>query len=417
MTNLETRKSETMNNIINTSEIEVGDTFATYAKLVTALGLDSCTGKQRVYQEKEIRRYIDFEKTGKINPKTHKESNEIIVTKIYDEPLEKEDNRDVFNTPMKTFICHNCSHNKKIIKTFGSMMVDMGLIEKTRDVYSNIRDDNAVKTYKYQLKRLFRNHLTYALSSLEKEDKIDYRFTYKLQETEEQDFGKWAVADRKETETIKKIETDCRKELEEKYEKSFNSLKFDTMIYEEYSENCKKQVNIELGYCSYCPVIEIENHSFCDSISYELFNAECEAIRKPFINAMRKKITEYHYSLSDSKARGGKKFGNRETDAYYILNTQEIKALHNRILNDNFEDVAPTVLEDDDEQEVIAVSDDNENVSYNGMSFDDAFNLYVEENCDNPFMPLEDAERAELLEEFKSIWQSERKERNNNECK
>lgn len=413
---METRKSETMNNIINTSEIEVGDTFATYAKLVTALGLNSCTGKQRVYQEKEIRRYIDFEKTGKINPKTHKESNEIIVTEIYDEPLEKEDNRDVFNTPMKTFICHNCSHNKKIIKTFGSIMVDMGLIEKTRDVYSNIRDDNAVKTYKYQLKRLFRNHLTYALSSLEKEDKIDYRFTYKLQETEEQDFGKWAVADRKETETIKKIETDCRKELEEKYEKPFNSLKFDTMIYEEYSENCKKQVNIELGYCSYCPVIEIENHSFCDNISYELFNAECEAIRKPFINAMRKKITEYHYSFSDSKARGGKKFGNRETDAYYILNTQEIKALHNRILNDNFEDVAPTVLEDDDKQEVIAVSDDNENVSYNGMSFDDAFNLYVEENCNNPFMPLEDAERAELLEEFKSIWQSERKERNNNEC-
>lgn len=413
MTNLETRKSETMNNIINTSEIEVGDTFATYAKLVTALGLDSCTGKQRVYQEKEIRRYIDFEKTGKINPKTHKESNEIIVTEIYDEPLEKEDNRDVFNTPMKTFICHNCSHNEKIIKTFGLMMVDMGLIEKTRDVYNNIRDDNAVKTYKYQLKRLFRKHLTYALSSLEKEDKIDYRFTYKLQETEEQDFGEWAVADRKETETIKKIETDCRKELEEKYEKPFNSLKFDTMIYEEYNENCKKQVNIELGYCSYCPVIEIENHSFCDSISYELYNAECKAIRKPFINAMRKKITEYHYSLSDSKARGGKKFGNRETDAYYILNTQEIRALHNRILNDNFEDVAPTVLEDDDEQEVIAVSDDNENVSYNGMSFDDAFNLYVEENCNNPFMPLEDAERAELLEEFKSIWQSERKERNN----
>lgn len=405
-----------MNNIINTSEIKVGDIFSTYTKLVSALGLENYKGKKKALQEKEIRRYIDFEKTGKINPKTHKESNEIIVTKIYDEPLEKEDNRDVFNTPMKTFICHNCSHNKKTIKTFGSMMVDMGLIEKTSDVYSNIKDDNAVKTYKYQLKRLFRNHLIYALSSLEKEDKIDYRFTYKLQETEEQDFGKWAVADRKETETIKKIEADCRKELEEKYEKPFNSLKFDTMIYDEYDENCKKQVQAELGYCSYCPVVEIENYSFCDSnsFSYELYDAECEAIRKPFINAMRKKITEYHYSLSDSKARGGRKFGNRKSsaDVYYILDTQEIRALHNRILNDNFEDVAPTVLEDDDEQEVIAVSDDNENVSYNGMSFDDAFNLYVEKNCDNPFMPLEDAERAELLEEFKSIWQSERKERN-----
>ena len=41
MTNLETRKSETMNNIINTSEIEVGDTFSTYTKLVSALGKDS----------------------------------------------------------------------------------------------------------------------------------------------------------------------------------------------------------------------------------------------------------------------------------------------------------------------------------------------------------------------------------------
>ena len=404
--------------MINTDNIKVGDTFSTYTKLVSALGLENYKGKKKALQEKEIRRYIDFEKTGKINPKTHKESNEIIVTKIYDEPLEKKNNRDVFNTPMKTFICHNCSHNKKIIKTFGSMMVDMGLIEKTRDVYSNIRDDNAVKTYKYQLKRLFRNHLTYALSSLEKEDKIDYRFTYKLQETEEQDFGKWAVADRKETETIKKIEADCRKELEEKYEKPFNSLKFDTMIYEEYDENCKKQVNIELGYYSYCPVIEIENHSFCDSISYELFNAECEAIRKPFINAMRKKITEYHYSLSDSKARGGKKFGNRET-AYYILDTQEIRALHNRILNDNFEDVAPTVLEDDDKQEVIAVSDDAEKVKtdydldtideedcLNISSRDKAIELYKALlEHDNPF-----AFHYELIDEFADEWDEYHKE-------
>lgn len=34
--------------MINTDDIKVGDTFATYAKLVTALGLNSCTGKQRI---------------------------------------------------------------------------------------------------------------------------------------------------------------------------------------------------------------------------------------------------------------------------------------------------------------------------------------------------------------------------------
>lgn len=405
---METIKSETMNNIINTSEIEVGDTFATYAKLVTALGLNSCTGKQRVYQEKEIRRYIDFEKTGKINPKTHKESNEIIVTKIYDEPLEKEkkDKESPFTKPMKSFIYnYYVNKNKRhTIKTSIGIMYDMGIIKSTQDIYTQKDDTTSVKIYKFQLKRLFNRHLEYALSSLERDEKIEYRHTYRLKEHEGQEFYEWSVADRKQTESIKKIEADCRKDYEQTYNRSFNSIKFDNDLFEQYRADCKILVTKMLGFLDYSSVIEIDNGEKSSQIADYCrckISYDTEKIKSAFISTMRKKIKEYRFSQSDKRA-----FGKRSSDVnkdIALLDTPQIKELHNRILQDNFEAENPTV----DEAES-AVLDDVTNIEYSiscykkmGMTYEEAREAYNNDIDEyNPFMDID--EMFALLDEFEA---------------
>lgn len=397
-----------MNNIINTSEIEVGDTFATYAKLVTALGLNSCTGKQRVYQEKEIRRYIDFEKTGKINPKTHKESNEIIVTKIYDEPLEKEkkDKESPFTKPMKSFIYnYYVNKNKRhTIKTSIGIMYDMGIIKSTQDIYTQKDDTTSVKIYKFQLKRLFNRHLEYALSSLERDEKIEYRHTYRLKEHEGQEFYEWSVADRKQTESIKKIEADCRKDYEQTYNRSFNSIKFDNDLFEQYRADCKILVTKMLGFLDYSSVIEIDNGEKSSQIADYCrckISYDTEKIKSAFISTMRKKIKEYRFSQSDKRA-----FGKRSSDVnkdIALLDTPQIKELHNRILQDNFEAENPTV----DEAES-AVLDDVTNIEYSiscykkmGMTYEEAREAYNNDIDEyNPFMDID--EMFALLDEFEA---------------
>lgn len=396
-----------MNNIINTSEIKVGDTFSTYRKLVTALGLDNYDGKKKALQEKEIRRYIDFEKTGKINPKTHKESNEIIVTEIYDEPLEKEDKESPFTKPMKSFI-YNYYVNKKnrhIIKTSTGIMYDMDIIKSTQDIYTQKDDTTSVKIYKFQLRRLFNRHLEYALSSLERDEKIEYRHTYRLKEHEGQEFYDWSVADRKQTESIKNIEADCRKNYEQTYNRSFNSIKFDNDLFEQYRADCKTFVKQMLGCLDYSSVIEIDNgeksSQIADYCRCEI-SYDTEKIKSAFISTMRKKIKEYRFSQSDKRA-----FGKRSSDVnkdIALLDTPQIKELHNRILQDNFEAESSTV----DEEVEGAVSDDVTDIEYAvsyykkmGMTFEEAREAYSDAiDADNPFMDID--ERFALLDEFEA---------------
>ena len=392
--------------MINTDDIKVGDIFSTYTKLVSALGLENYKGKKKALQEKEIRRYIDFEKTGKINPKTHKESNEIIVTEIYDEPLEKEDKESPFTKPMKSFI-YNYYVNKKnryTIKTSTGIMYDMDIIKSTQDIYNQKDDTTSVKIYKFQLRRLFNRHLEYALSSLERDEKIEYRHTYRLKEHEGQEFYEWSVADRKQTESIKKIETDCRKELEQTYNRSFNSIKFDNDLFEQYRADCKTLVTQMLGCLDYSSVIEIDNGEKSSQIAdYRRceISYDTEKIKSAFISTMRKKIKEYRFSQSDKRA-----FGKRSSDVnkdIALLDTPQIKELHNRILQDNFEAESPTV----DEAES-AVSDDVTNIEYAvsyykkmGMTYEEAREAYSNDIDEyEPFMNID--EKFALLDEFEA---------------
>lgn len=73
--------------------IYIGQKFTTKNKLLTTLGFPKVCGSTRESCITEVNRYLAYEKTGKLyrgNP-----TNEIIITKIYEEPMERKDGRRV----------------------------------------------------------------------------------------------------------------------------------------------------------------------------------------------------------------------------------------------------------------------------------------------------------------------------------
>ena len=159
-----------------------------------------------------------------------------------------------------------------------------------------------------------------------------------------------------------------------------------------------------LGCLDYSSVIEIDNGKKSSQIADYCrckISYDTEKIKSAFISTMRKKIKEYRFSQSDKRA-----FGKRSSDVnkdIALLDSPQIKALHNRILQDNFEAESPTV----DEAES-AVSDDVTDIEYAvsyykkmGMTYEkarEAYSYAIDEH--NPFMNID--ERFALLNEFEA---------------
>ena len=77
---------------MNLDRIKVGDKFTTEKKLLIKVGFEKYDGnKQKQLQLRELKRYLTYDKTGKMS--RGKITNEIIITEIYDMPKPKIDNR------------------------------------------------------------------------------------------------------------------------------------------------------------------------------------------------------------------------------------------------------------------------------------------------------------------------------------
>lgn len=77
---------------MNLDRIKVGDKFSTLTKLLTTVGFDKpMDSKTKQYQLRELKRYVAYDKTGKMS--RGKLTNEIVITEIFDTPKPKIDNR------------------------------------------------------------------------------------------------------------------------------------------------------------------------------------------------------------------------------------------------------------------------------------------------------------------------------------
>lgn len=111
---------------ISTDDICVGQVLKNYKELCKALGITEKKSGSKAYQLKEIERYIEY----------HKQGNKFIITKIYDEPLEKVENRgsksiykDLIYSSL-IVILHKNRNNKNFFITKSKLLEQLGFVNK-----------------------------------------------------------------------------------------------------------------------------------------------------------------------------------------------------------------------------------------------------------------------------------------------
>lgn len=152
-----------------------GKKFSTMAKLLNNIQIEKHSGTKYEKDIKLVECILDYKKTGKINPKTHKTSNEIIVTDIFDEAKQYEDNRysEVSNyiyTLVKSL--NSYSYTTKRI-----FFDDFKILSKEAFNY-NPTKSHLVEFYKNFLLNDFKGKLKSSMNRLTREDKLYYKDTY-----------------------------------------------------------------------------------------------------------------------------------------------------------------------------------------------------------------------------------------------
>lgn len=250
-----------MNNI---NKLKVGDKFSTKSKLIRAFGLVPQTGKRNMEcQLNEVERFLSYEKTGKINPKTHKPSNEIVITEKYAEPLEKvsvgrpQGAYDELTLAMLEWLrCHCCSNN---LQTPKELLKDIGIVEDTQELstYISMYDwfnmssaeqiaNKCKRKYIFELTNNFKKKVLSVLSYLKKEvPSLDWKRSYKI--TFDKERSVWQEATDEQIEIILAEIKSCQSMIEMKYHKKFNQIKFDEVAFDEYSEMLSDSLHSILG--------------------------------------------------------------------------------------------------------------------------------------------------------------------------
>lgn len=175
---------------ININNINVGDIFSTKGALRKKLGFKKATKPDLIkYQDREIGRYLEYKKTGKIS--RGKETNEIIITEIYDITKEKIDNRKnnkghgrfcyILKDLLLSSIYETYNEGYKGYYRVNELMSPYGfnLIPNEEYIKKEINDFYA-NVYKRKLENEFITKLKTACKSLEKDYNFTWRYTYLL---------------------------------------------------------------------------------------------------------------------------------------------------------------------------------------------------------------------------------------------
>ena len=341
---------------MNIGNVKVGDKFSTETKLVRALGLEPQTGKKnKEYQIREIKRYLSYEKTGKINIKTHKVSNEIIITEIYDEPLDKIDKG---RPSIYKDLLMNCFRTIQSGQyTRSELMKHCGLIEDCSVVSTYVTEEMANMTkeklkshrdksnYLNHFKKAFGGHVKTAFGNLKNEG-FDCNYTYLIKKHKEDFRNDFVLASKTQDNIIRETEERCKKEIEHKYNEKFNSIKFMPNLYKEYLENVDKELFKKLGIYGYCPCYDIyQSESILNKYKTPENVLHIVSKVKPDLKELyRSKMKEYVETYEskrtpkENKIKSAK-FGRRESnivrEPFTLKNSIAVKLLHEKIFGKN----------------------------------------------------------------------------------
>lgn len=180
--------------------LEVGMKFSTRTGLVRSLGLSKVTNKEDIErQDRDVARFLEYKKTGKLN-RQGKESNEVVITQVYETPLEKVDGRvenmkkirisqeSFYKQYLKELIIESLSELKKDEVDFqGSMYKMLGRQKVFTRHFFEQHSNSLVKQYLLNVGSKIYKPFQSALEELQEENKIKYaRVTlYRFEDGEE----------------------------------------------------------------------------------------------------------------------------------------------------------------------------------------------------------------------------------------
>lgn len=265
-------------------KINLNDTFSTKTALLRSLGFADTKSKcSRDSNLKEVERYIEIGKSYKVNYKTKKISNEIMILEIYDEPKDKIDAR--YKNGSQEFI----NELKKLILSLGTTDISYSkiILEHILDINALDLKSNEISYYKSYLFNFIRGKTETAMRQISNEypNEFIWRYNYKAKHDNS---DKWEYVEPNDVEYILSIKKAIQINLLAKHNNKNGTNATWNDISFRYRNALYKQLNKDLvnfkGISEIYKIISIENRT--DIICTE-YNKE------KILNIIKDKMAQY----------------------------------------------------------------------------------------------------------------------------
>jgi hypothetical protein len=275
---------------MNTQNVKEGQKFPNLTKLIEATGEKAKKDASKDAQVKELKCLLVWELTGKLNKNTGKVSNEIIITKIYDVPLVKEDKRkqkkgaftDSFNLliPRIETGMYKTSEMFEFIfaNTFDGEYIEYW--KHTREEEKNIKE------LKSDIRLKFTDNL---INNLERFDRNNDGFTFsKVYHLWNGEFFKNGI-DVCEFE-FKPFKEECAEKFKEEH--NIPRIWRGNKKFEEYFSSCLSE---KFHYENYCMMYDITNNLEEKTVSGTRIRDARTELRYNLMESVAKYMNDYNY--------------------------------------------------------------------------------------------------------------------------
>ena len=212
---------------MNLDRIKVGDKFTTEKKLLIKVGFEKYDGnKQKQLQLRELKRYLTYDKTGKMS--RGKLTNEIVITEIYDTPKPKIDNRsnnggnntNAISDYIEYRIESELYKHGVIYDSKNNLIKQMELIDnRIADViYGRVKnpdidnlgkkEKNFITDFYLEIMKSYKQRLNRIINKITARDGAEYHINYRLIHHADKHYAIEDVKDNKTKVKIDKIKSD-----------------------------------------------------------------------------------------------------------------------------------------------------------------------------------------------------------------
>ena len=315
-------------------DIEVGMKFSNRTKLATKLQLPKTSGKRNIeLQDKEIARYLSYEKTNKLS--RGKVTNEIIITEIYETPLPKEDgrsngNNNIYAEYIDKLILHTITmYGGEFSLTLANLFKnDIKLLNKNYDKVRNSTDKYLSKKYDigefqarqylYKVREKFTDMFKSSCKRLTRQGLITYHKDFMLVEQGVSDFV--VVNNSKIISQIQLIEEEVLLSMGIKRKELYNDEN-----YENWHKECVARVSKEVKE------YDAFNYWNCYTVKSAISEEEMDKFQLEYEEKERLEqeltkvfISKLHESLEKKQGKGTQEiFGEVREYVYYPYATKK----------------------------------------------------------------------------------------------